>query len=55
MPVKETESVLQQVSSRTFEEDLVTLTKDCQVIFEVPSRVRFDGQGCFTLPVVLDC
>ena len=32
-------------------EELISLTSECHLTYEVPSEVRFDGEGCFTLPI----
>lgn len=36
------------------EEDYITLTEECRINFEVPATVRFDGEGCYTLPVYIE-
>jgi len=32
-------------------EELISLTSKCHNTYEVPTKVRFDGEGCFTLPI----
>jgi hypothetical protein len=33
------------------EKELIILTSECQHTYEVLAEVRFDGEGCFTLPI----
>jgi len=33
------------------EEELISLTSECHDTYKVPDEVKFDGEGCFTLPV----
>jgi len=38
----------------SFEEDYVTLTEECHINFEVLATIKYDGEGCYTLPVCID-
>jgi len=33
------------------EEDYISLTEECHINFDVSATVKFDGEGCYTLPV----
>ncbi|AES97709.1 hypothetical protein MTR_5g058690 [Medicago truncatula] len=36
------------------EEELISLTSECHHTYEVLAEVRFDGEGCFTLPIEIN-
>lgn len=64
MPIKETiEQIpccimfLQELLKKhanLFEEELILLTSECHLTYEVPAEVRFDGDECFTLPIKIN-
>lgn len=36
------------------EEDYISLTVECRINFEVHVSAKFDGEGCYTLPVCME-
>jgi len=37
--------------SADLSEELIPLTSECHHTYEVPAEVKFNGEGCFTLPI----